>query len=310
MRYLVDSFQLFFSCDRHMVDHMYENNLQNTIKIGGKERSTMPILYCDNTISTISKAKHLRKYAYPSKFFGSNPLISSWRNEWSSQNERWIWKGVEIPSEEFFVEVEDLGEQLRISMDDTSQYHLEFQYKLDSNMGSWENWFALYFPVPTMIQLLKDLGIRAKGSRINPNLIHEKKQTSGKREDFYYQGIGVDYYQFTYESFSLANDFLKNQGFNGNYLGLVHEEATEHFQPFMKVGYVNTKETDGDYERNPQIAVKLSQRILHDNTRRRGTLKTLTDKKNYILVNKKSFTSSVLASLYILHKKDLLKKAQ
>lgn len=288
MKFLVDSFQLFMPCDERLASWLSENELKPSLSVRGKERASMPIIYCDNTISTIKKPSHLRKYAFED---ASKPMWKNKRN------------GVFIPSENFFIDIEDLGDTVKITADTSSDYHLEFKYKLDSIMSAWENWFAIYMPVKTAMLIMKSLGVKIPRNKLKNKLIHEVKQTTGKREDFYYLPNPVKTYQFTYESFEQAKTFLEANGFNGNYKGLSFEGNSPDLLPFMKVGYVHTKEEDGDFNRDPQIAIKLAQRKLFQHaTRLRGDLKHLEDTSNHIIVDKEEFVVSIMSALGVLHK--------
>jgi hypothetical protein len=288
MKFLVDSFQLFMPCDYRLTYWLYQNDLNRNIMVRGKERFSMPIIYCDNTASTIKKDSHLRKYAFP------DLANNSWKN--SS-------RGIVIPSENFFIDITDLGDTIKITADTATDYHLEFKYNSQTNMGSWENWFAIYLPIPTAIQILQHLNTKLPKSQLRKNCTHEVKQTTGKREDFYYFPCGVNEYQFTYESFEQAKHFLEGNGFNGNYKGITFRGSSPEIDPFMKVGYVHTKEEDGDFNRNPQIALKLAQRKLYKNTTRlRGNLEKLEDTSNHIVVNKHDFTVAMMSALSEVYK--------
>ena len=288
MKFLVDSFQLFMPCDESLTSWMHANDLNPVMNVRGRERSTIPIVYCDNTLSTIKKPTHLRKYA-----FEDNSKLT-WNNRRN---------GIYIPSENFFIDIEDLGDTIKVTADTTSDYHLEFKYKLDTNMGLWENWFAIYLPVPTAMAIMKFLGAKVPKSQLKESLTHEVKQTTGKREDFYYLPVPVNAYQFTYESFQQAKSHLENQGFNGSYKGISFENRSPNLLPFMKTGYVHTKEEDGDFNRNPQIAIKLAQRKTNQHaTRPRGDLKVLEDTSNHIIIDKKEFILSMVSVLGVLYK--------
>lgn len=288
MKFLVDSFQLFMPCDEKLSSWLYGNQLSPTTWVRGRERASMPIIYCDNTISTIKKTSHLRKYAFENK---AKPTWMHRKN------------GVNIPSENFFIDIEDLGDTIKITADTSSDYHLEFKYKLETNMGLWENWFAIYLPIPTAMAIMKYLGAKVPRNQLKTTLTHEIKQTTGKREDFYYLNVPVQSYQFTYESFELAKQHLENNGFNSVYKGLSFEGSSPNLLPFMKTGYVHTKEEDGDFNRNPQIAIKLAQRKTNiSSTRPRGDLKILEDTSNHIIINKNDFITSMVSTLGILYK--------
>jgi hypothetical protein len=287
MRILVDSFQLFTPCDKALEDHLYSNGLKPTVPVRGRERATMPILYCDNTVSTLKKPDHLRKYAFED---ASN-------RRWRSQ-----YNGVVIPSENFYIEIEDLGKELKISMDANSDYHLEFKYKLQTDMTTWENWFAIYMPIPTAISMMRTLGMTIMPHELLAKAIHEVKQTTGKREDFHYFPTPVASYQFTYESFASAKAFMEKNGFNGQHKGIAFDGTSSNINPFMKVGCVHTKEEDGDYNRNPQIAIKLAQRTLANGTRPRGELKVLDDSSNHIVVDKQAFARAIISAIMVSKK--------
>lgn len=293
MKYLVDSFQLFLNCDQEMENWLYDNGLKKTVPVYGRERATMPIIYCDNTISTISKEKHLRKYAFPAEYYGEKGKDIGWKN---------TYRGVEIPSENFFVDIIDLGDTIKLSADLQSDYHLEFKYKLNTAMHQWENWLGIYIPIPVAIQMMNDLRVQVDPKKLISTLTHEKKQTSGKREDFYYSSLSIEEFQFTYESFEQAKKFLEKQSFNGDYKALTYNRKTDSVHPFMKVGYVHTKETDGDFERNPQISIKLSQRKTVSGTKPRGKLESIKETQNYIIVNKQQFVFSVMSALFTCYK--------
>ena len=75
----------------------------------------------------------------------------------------------------------------------------------------------------------------------------------------------------------------------------------------MKIGYVNTKQEDGDFTRDPQIAIKLTQSQVYNGTKSRGRLKTLKNDKNYIIVKKEDFARAVLSALYQVKTNNQLK---
>lgn len=300
MDYSVDSFQLFFPCDEKLVDHFHANDLSETVGVRGKVRSTIPIVYCDNTVSTIKKDAHLRKYAFPAEYANVRSNEVGWENKRN---------GILIPSEDFSISIEEKGDWLMIEPVPSSNYHLEYKYKLETNMGKWENWFAIYMPLPVVFKMLRDLHIKIDKKDLITYLQHEKKQTTGKREDFYYTSMPVREYQFTYESFDLADQFLRKQGFNGNYKGLYYNgKNDESLAPVMKVGYVHTNQLDGDFNRDPQIAIKLTQSKMKNGTKSRGRLQTLKNDKSYIVVSKEEFARSILSALYQVKTNNQLEK--
>lgn len=292
MKYVVDSFQLFLSCDEALKNHFYENGLQPTVPVRGKDRATFPILYCDNTISTIKRTSHLRKYAFPAESSNASSSALKWKPKFN---------GIHIPSENFYIDISAVDDNIRITAEPKSQYHLEFQYKIDTNMQMWENWFAIYLPIPTVISILRNLGEKIDPSKLSLRFQHEKKQTTGKREDFYHQTLPVSHYHFTYESFPLAQRFLRKHGFKGDFYGIASDPNNTKHNSFMKVGYVHTKETDGDFNRNPQISIKLSQRHIVNHTKPRGVLTKSASPKNEIFVKRDLFVHHLSAALYTLY---------
>jgi hypothetical protein len=294
MKFLVDSFQLYLNCDQALESWLFENGLQKSVSVFGKERSSMPIIYSDNTLSTISKSLHLRKYAFPSKYYGESEKDVGWKT---------TYRGVKIPSENFYIDIIEEDDNIRIAFDSRSDYHLEFKYKLDSTMHQWENWLGIYLPIPTAIQIMKYLNVLVNSNELTTKLFHEKKQTTGKREDFYYSALPIERFQFTYESFKKAKKLLENQSFNGLYKGLTYQRKVDTIHPFMKIGYVHTKEEDGDFERKPQIAIKLSQRQIVYETKPRGKLEPLENTDNFITVNKRKFIYSMMSALYVCYRK-------
>lgn len=294
MKYVADSFQLFFPCDYGLQSYLFKNNLKPSVNVRGSQRSSIPIIYADQTKSTIKKDIHLRKYAYPSALFNQPSSSLNWVES---------KKGIQIPSENFLVDITDNADNIKITADTTSDYHIEFAYNRSTNMGMWENWFAIYFPLQTAVELVRDIGMKVDKSKLICHLKHEKKQTTGKREDFHYTSMPVEYYQFTYESFTYAKQLLEKNGFDASYKGLVYEgKDLDCFKPKMKIGYVHTKESDGDFNRNPQICIKLTQSGVHNGTKFRGRLLALDNTENFVLVNKKKFVYSILSVLYLLNK--------
>lgn len=263
MQYIVDSFQVFFPCDLQLTKWVFKEGLHRNIHTSGRERFSMPIVYADCTRSTIKKDSHLRKYAFPAEMSACDSDTLGWSIKKN---------GIEIPSENFFVDFSILGDTIRITPEPSSDYHLEYKYNLETKMDTWANWFGVYLSQKTAISLLKyllhDVRLTQPAPRAALKPLHETKQTFGKREELYYFVLQPDSYYMTYETFPLAHSFLIQNGFSGDHKGIFYKKEYDFIEPEMKIGYVHTQETDGDFSREPQIAIKLAQKkkVFYRNT--------------------------------------------
>lgn len=322
-----DSSQFYLTASRAYAEYFRRGGLQPTIPVFGTTRSTDILLYADRTESTLKRPEHDRKYAFLPEHISDDPALLAHltqRQGWRVDRQRRL---VVMPSENFCWAARIIGENLILSpLPETPvpgspypnfNYHLEFRYKLESDLAHWYNWVSLYIHPEWAFQLhlfiQNRTGYVPKGA-FNKDLFRwEPKQTTGKREDMVYTMIQPSAYVFSYAGFSLAEHFLRKHGFRGEIPVIAYSPAYPElsgsnpqfadFQPQVKVGVVKTSQLQGDYDRHMQIAIKLAQIGARDRSgsrvrgvvKRQGSLRT----HNMLAVPYRDFAEALARALQV-----------
>ena len=292
--YVLDTLQIYFPWDDDLYTYMKDGGLGSS----GPKKKALPLIYTDNCESTEGKKETRRKYVLSPTYFGKTHSDLGWTDTGN--------KGEPIiPAEKIRVRItlENSKTDLKFKiLPKDKQYHLE--YSVMSSFGKmYSNWVALYFSIKNdnFIEMYNKMMTKLKykeNMSLDIKILKESK--SDKREEFDYIALPLNYYEFSLEEFNYARDYVRLNGFKGNIPKLFFDSSNNKcksvMKPIIKLGIVHTKSDDGFREREPQIAIKISQYF--DTKSKRGKkakvkgLISAEKGENYFLVKADLFMKS------------------
>lgn len=326
-----DSSQFYLPASRVYAEYFRRGGLQPRLSVFGVERATNLLIYADRTASTLEREVHDRKYAFPPELISRDPALYRHlveRQGWQVLPER---KLVRIPSEDFRWRVSLDGNLLYLCpIPETAgapgdpfpifHYHLEYQYKNETDLSQWVNWVSLYIKPEDGMDLLdyiaEHTGYVPDGDFVPDRFYSEKKLTTGKREDMVFTTVTPTMYWFSYAGFTLAERFLREHGFTGEIPMIAYHAGLLEFAPqggyvpdffpVVKVGLVKTSRLQGDYDRHAQIAIKLAQLGARhpDGSRSRGVIRRLLPRgpHNLLAMPYRAFADALALALQLIHR--------
>jgi hypothetical protein len=252
--YVLDTLQIYFPWDDDLYTHLKNKGLMKL----NPSLKALPLIYSDNTISTRGESKIKRNYIInPTSFNETTETLG-----WDFEDNKYI-----IPAEKPQLQIELDDDTLKLTVmptvKDKEEYHLE--YSIRSAFGKlFSNWVTFYFSLNEFKQLISEL---QKNIKIQPSfngvpeMKIEKKQE--QREQMHWTYIPLKEYRFSLGDFKYLSNYLENSGVVGVLPGLEYNvkniQLKSIMNPFVKLGYIETKENHGFWTRKPQIVIKLAQ---------------------------------------------------
>lgn len=295
----LDTLQIYFPWD----DDFYTILKEGGFGKEGQGAKALPLIYTDNTESTVGKPELKRKFVIRPELFGKNYSELGWK-ETSKGNEPII--PAEKPRVRITTAYDKITFRIFPKVNDKNQYHLEYSSR--SAFGKmYGNWVTLYFSLEEMKKIFSLLESELKKNEDcyqDSVIITEKKQN--QREEIEYVEVKVDSYQFSLGEFEHAARYLKLNGYTKNRIpSLVYDskdkKSNEVMSPIAKVGILHTTGNDGFDKREPQFVIKISQNKITQSKRGKkakvkGIVKEV-DQENKIVLDSKEFHCALLKLL-------------
>jgi hypothetical protein len=283
--YTLDTLQIYFPWDYDLCEHFKQNGL-GTINYKCKQ---LPLIYTDNTISTVGTKSFMRNYVLKPEYFNKTYDELGW-----VANKKNVVRPI-IPAEKPTVNIIVHGDEEPIirftissTVNDKEQYHLEYSSMSDSGK-IYSNWAVLYF---TYKDVLKFTSKIVEYLEYSPSEIEtmQFENQKNQREEMYYVNVPIISHKFSIGDFKYAVDYLINNGFKGVIPSLIYDQSNplcnEQMTPILKCGVVHTKVNSGFMKRNPQFVFKVSQSkiMVGDGIKKRvqGIIKSNVPNNNWI----------------------------
>jgi len=252
--YVLDSLQIFFPWDDDFYTYMKEKSMGTK----GPMKKAIPVIYSDNTKSTVGKDEAQRRCILNPKLFGTTCSAVGWTE---TKNKSQPIIPSEKPEMEILLNNKDIIIKAIPKVNGKNEYHLEY-----SNMSSfgpiYSNWVAFYLPFIEFQKLAKN--ILKQDIKCSLDLPLQVEEQQAQREEMDFIEIPVKYHEFSLSEFEYAKDYLKLNGFNGKKIAsLVFDSNNTHhkeiLEPIAKIGILHTTGEEGFDKRKPQFVIKISQ---------------------------------------------------
>jgi len=296
-KFTLDSLQIFFPWDDDLYTYLR--------KLGfGKEKAVaLPLVYTDNTESTINQKESRRRFVIHPDKFGKTYKELGWK-ETDKKSEPII--PAEKPQVEIWLDKEKQVIIFRFitTINGKEEYHLE--YSTMSAFGKlYSNWVNFYFTINDFRNLIEKLEkyIQLK-EELMPKFHVEPQQN--QREKLIFLFLDVLYYKFCLSVFKYMVGYLKKNGVKSDLPCLEYDSSDKELkkimEPKLKLGFVHTTKETGFEERKIQIALKLSQDKMIINQRKKkakvkGKIIHEKSHENIVIVNAIDFLSKSEAVL-------------
>jgi hypothetical protein len=292
--YDLDTLQIYFPWDDDLYTYFKERGLGQK----GIGKKILPLIYSDNCESTMGISENKRKHVLEPADFGKTNEAIGWKSTGHKSEPI-------IPSEKPQLEVTllengNLKFRIRGRIDGKEQYHPEY-LRQPRGVTVFKNWAIPVFSLQIFENLICDLNqIIPHHCDQSPSLKIKVESKNEKRELMYFVEIPINEYKFSIGEFQYVKDyFLKNE-IDGILPSLVFKREPkyeEKMQPILKVGYIQTKEDQGFQNRQPQIALKVSQpkttlSLREKPCKCKGLIEEDAVYENYFVVSAKEFSEA------------------
>lgn len=306
---ILDTLQIYFPWD----DDLYTYFKQHGFGKGKGNKKALPLIYTDNCEKTGGVDKQERRFVLHPDYFDRTFEELNWEPG-EDRKDRII-----IPAEKPRLEIHKISKKnlLRFkivpSINGKEEYHLE--YSSQAAFGKlFTNWVAFYIRIEAFTSLVRKLRNNVQLSVETPDTFTiggnlNKEERQNQREELYYFELPINDYCFSIGEFTLAREYLKNNGFEGEFPSLVYqadkESHRQKMNPFIKYGVVATGKEEDFWERKPQIVMKTAQPKTTKSERgkkakQKGAIQFPPTFRNEVIVEEKPFVKqSYMLKKYI-----------
>lgn len=300
----MDTLQIYFPWD----DDFYTILKENGFGTGGFKFKALPLIYSDNTESTIKQPELRRKFVIRPELFGMTYDELDWEQT-DKPNEPII------PAEKPLLTISSKGDRLIFEIvprvNGQNEYHME--YSTMSSFGKmYSNWVNLYLPLSEFKILIKSLFQNTDSNGVEVDLELKTESKQNQREELDYLALPIIHYEFSLGSFEPADRLLRSNGFQNDEIpALVYDEKDSSSQkimsPIAKVGLVHTTRSAGFENREPQFAIKIAQEKVWISRRgKKAKIKgiiTYGINGNFFILNKALFVAALKKLIEIFKQK-------
>lgn len=301
--YTLDTLQIYFPWD----DDFYTYFKDHDMGTANTRKKALPLIYTDNCESTSGVPEIRRNYVIRPEYFGRTYAQLSWTP--TNQEPRPIIPAEKIQTQVIFYEqlIEPIASSNPLvkfkiipTINNKEEYHLEFS-AMSAFGKMYSNWVTLYFTLNDFKTLKTRLFTSLNNGDNQPlremAILVEERQA--QREELTYVEIPVKYYKFSIGEFQYALEYLRYNGVQGDIPSLIYDSTNpQHIntmRPLIKFGIVHTQTSQGFWQRQPQIVMKIAQPMVTVGTRiyagrkvnikRKGEIVIDNNYENYFLVD-------------------------
>jgi hypothetical protein len=256
--YTLDTLQIYFPWD----DDLYTYFKDRGFGTQNYKMKSFPLIYTDNTISTVGVDALNRNYVIRPEYFNKTLEDLGWTLGKSAVRPV-------IPAEKIKVNVILLNDnghsiirfKIIPNVDGKEQYHIEYS-SMASYGKMYSNWSIMYFTIGDMIDIMTKISEHL-GFRQSKDYIIKTEERQNQRESMHHVEVPIINYRFTVAEFQHAVDYLQHNGFSGKFPSLVYDSSNsqhkEVMHPVLKYGIVHTTTSEGFMHRKPQFVMKIAQ---------------------------------------------------
>lgn len=287
--FTLDTLQIYFPWDDDLYTYLKDKGFGKS----GLGSKTLPLIYSDNTESTVGQKELQRKFVIRPELFGKTYAELGWKQTKGKSEPI-------IPSEKSLVNIKIDNDKIIFKIIPKG-YHLEYSSRFSFGK-MYSNWVAIYLSVEEFKKMLKSLKKEFDTEKPNSSITLKKELKQNQREEVDYVEVPIVQYEFSLEEFDHARQFLRLNGFKDKIPSLAFDsteaKAKSLMEPLAKVGILHTTTKTGFIERKPQFVIKISQNKITTSQRGKrakvkGLIKILNNENKFIL-KKNEFINSLL----------------
>lgn len=256
--YILDTLQIYFPWD----DDLYTYFKEGGFGTRNYNMKALPLIYTDNTISTVGLEALERNYVLQPEYFNKTLENLGWAHGQNSV--RPIIPAEKIKSNVLLLNESDIPKikfKILPNVDGKEQYHIEYSSR--AAFGKmYSNWAILYFTIEDMVDITASIS-NYLNFRQNNSYEVKLEGRQNQREEMHHTEIPILNYKFSLGEFQYAVEYLQHNGFEGTVPSLVYDSSNMHhiekMDPVLKYGIVYTRNTHGFMNRKPQFVLKVSQ---------------------------------------------------